>query len=236
MQFITKIDHFFAKIEEVLLALLLVGMVLLAALQVVLRNVWDTGIDWADITVQNVTVLVGLLGAAVATSEGRHLNIDLFSRVLRGRAKTALKVVIGIFSCFICYLLAKGGWTNYRLNLEPWVQNIPEGWTLAQNLKVQFLEGNVPQWMSQLFLPIGFVLIGFHFALRAIRDLGTLVTGVDWEGKDQTGPEGDELLDQLEAKAAEDDEDEDRDRDKDRDEGGGEEDAGDRDSDKGGAS
>lgn len=207
MQFITKIDHFFAKTEEVMLALLLVGMVLLAALQVLLRNIWDTGIDWADITVQNVTVLVGLLGAAVATSEGRHLNIDIFSRVLKGRARTGLKVVIGLFSCFICYLLAKGGWTNYRLNLEPWVQNIPEGWTLAQNLKVQFLEGNIPQWLSQLLLPLGFSLIGFHFTMRLIRDLGTLVTGVDWESKDKAGPEGEALLDAMEAKAAQDDDD-----------------------------
>jgi len=207
LQLITKIDHFFAKIEEVLLALLLVGMVLLAALQVLLRNIWDTGIDWADITVQNVTVLVGLLGAAVATSEGRHLNIDLFSRVLKGRAKTGLKVVIGLFSCLVCYLLAKGGWTNYQLNYEPWLRNVPEGWSAAHNLKVQFFEGNIPQWMSQLFLPLGFSLIGFHFALRMIRDLGTLVTGVEWESREQAGPEGDALLDELEAKAAEDDDD-----------------------------
>jgi TRAP-type C4-dicarboxylate transport system permease small subunit len=208
LQLITKIDHFFAKIEEVLLALLLVGMVLLAALQVLLRNIWDTGIDWADITVQNVTVLVGLLGAAVATSEGRHLNIDLFSRVLKGRAKTGLKIVIGLFSVFICYLLAKGGWTTYRLNYEPWVQNIPEGWTVAHNLKVQFLEGQIPQWLSQLLLPIGFVVIGFHFALRLIRDVGSLVSGKEWETKEDIGPEGDEMLDELEAKAAEEDEEE----------------------------
>jgi TRAP-type transport system small permease protein len=207
LQFITKIDHFFAKTEEVLLALLLVSMVLLAALQVLLRNIWDTGIDWADITVQNVTVLVGLLGAAVATSEGRHLNIDIFSRVLKGRAKIGLRVVIGLFSCFICYLLAKGGWTNYKLNLAPWVQNIPEGWTLAQNLKVQFLEGSIPQWMSQLLLPIGFSLIGFHFSLRLIRDLGTLVTGIEWESTDKAGPQGEALLDEMEAKAAQDDDD-----------------------------
>jgi TRAP-type C4-dicarboxylate transport system permease small subunit len=204
LELITKVDRFFAKIEEVLLALFLVGMVFLAALQVLLRNIWDVGIDWADITVQNVTVLVGLLGAAVATSEGRHLNIDLFSRILKGRAKTALKVVIGCFSLFICVLLTKGGWTTFQLNYEPWVQNIPEGWTVAQNLKVQFLEGGIPQWMSQLFLPIGFALIGFHFALRLIRDLGTLVTGKEWESKETAGAEGDALLDEMEAEADQD--------------------------------
>jgi TRAP-type C4-dicarboxylate transport system permease small subunit len=203
VQLITKLDRLFAKGEEILLALLLVGMVLLAALQVLLRNIWDTGIDWADITLQNVTLLVGLLGAAIATSEGRHLNIDIFSRVLKGRAKTVLKLVIGLFCVFVCVLLARGGWTTFEANYGPWVENIPEGWSKAHNLKVQFFEGTIPQWLSQLFLPIGFVLIGFHFVLRLIRDLGTLITGEEWETKDQAGAEGDALLDEMEAKAGE---------------------------------
>lgn len=202
MQLITKLDRAFAKAEEVLLALLLVGMVLLAALQVLLRNVWDTGIDWADITLQNVTVLVGLLGAAIATSEGRHLNIDIFSRVLKGRGKTLLKIVIGLFSITICVLLARGGWTTLLANYGPWVENIPEGWSKAHNLKVQFFEGTIPQWLSLSFLPVGFALIGLHFALRLVRDLGTLVTGQEWESKAEAGPEGDALLDELERSAA----------------------------------
>jgi TRAP-type C4-dicarboxylate transport system permease small subunit len=201
MQLITKLDRLFAKAEEVLLALLLVGMVLLAALQVLLRNIWDTGIDWADITLQNVTVLVGLLGAAIATSEGRHLNIDLFSRMLKGRGKTVLRVVIGVFCITVCVLLARGGWTTFLANYGPWVENIPEGWSKAHNLKVQFLEGTIPQWLSLSFLPVGFAVIGFHFLLRLVRDLGTLVSGKDWEVAGEAGAEGDALLDELEASA-----------------------------------
>jgi TRAP-type C4-dicarboxylate transport system permease small subunit len=205
LQLITKLDRALAKGEEVLLALLLVGMVLLAALQVLLRNIWDTGIDWADITLQNVTVLVGLLGAAVATSEGRHLNIDILSRVLRGRARTVLKLLIGLFAISICAMLTRGGWSTYRVNYEPWLENIPEGWSVAKNLKVQFLEGSIPQWLSLLFLPLGFAVIGFHFLLRLIRDVGTLITGKAWEEVLQTGAEGDVLLDQMTARADDDD-------------------------------
>lgn len=207
MQLITKLDRALAKIEEVLLALMLVGMVLLAALQVLLRNIWDTGIDWADITLQNVTVLVGLLGAAIATSEGRHLNIDLFSRVLRGRARTAVRVVIGLFSLVVCVLLARGGWTNFLANYAPWLDNVPEGWSAWRNFRVQFLEGSVPQWLTQLFLPVGFALIGVHFALRLVRDLRTLATGEEWEAAEAGGPEGDALLDELEARASNGDDD-----------------------------
>ncbi len=203
MDWITKLDRALAKAEEVLLALLLVAMVLVAALQVLLRNIWDTGIDWADITAQNATVVLGLLGAAVATSEGRHLNIDLVSRVLQGRAKMALHAVINLFAVTVCYLLVKGGWVTFSVNYDPWVQNIPEGWTVAQNLKAEFLEGNIPQWLSQLFLPFGFGLIGLHFALRLVRDLHTLVTGVPWEQVEQGALEGDAMLDELQAHAEE---------------------------------
>ena len=206
MTLITKLDRIFAKAEEILLALLLVGMVLLAALQVLLRNIWDTGIDWADITLQNVTLLVGLLGAAIATSEGRHLNIDIFSRVLKGRNKTLLKVLIGLFCVAVCVLLARGGWTTFRANYGPWIENIPEGWSKAHNLKVQFLEGTIPQWLSLVFLPLGFAVIGFHFVLRLLRDLGTLVSGKEWETAGEGGPEGDALLDELERSASADDE------------------------------
>ena len=198
MEFITKLDKAFAKAEEILLALILVSMVVLAAIQVLLRNIWSTGIDWADITVQNATVLLGLLGAAVATSEGRHLNIDLIGRVLKGRHKTVLKVLIGVFAVYVCSLLTRGGWTTFMVNYEPWKELTPEGWTVWMNLKAQFLEGSIPQWLSQLLLPIGFGLIGFHFLLRLVRDMYTLATGNEWESVEDAGPQGDELLDQLE--------------------------------------
>jgi len=197
MEFITKIDRSLAKAEEVTLALLLVGMVVLAALQVLLRNIWHTGFDWADVSVQNATVLLGLLGGAVATSEGRHLNIDLASRALKGRAKLGLRVVIGLFAAVVCAVLTYGGWEAFKVNYTPWVANIPAGWSAWKNLSVQFAEGSVPQWLSQLFFPFGFGLIGLHFVLRLARDAESLVTGVPWESTDDLGAEGDALLDEM---------------------------------------
>ena len=70
------------------------------------------------------------------------------------------------------------------------------------NLKAQFLEGSIPQWLSQLLLPIGFGLIGFHFLMRLLRDAHTLITGQEWESMDDAGPQGDALLDEMEAEEA----------------------------------
>lgn len=201
MELITKIDRAFAKVEEVLLALLLVGMIFLAALQVVMRNIWDTGIAWADSSLQTATLLLGLLGAAVATSEGRHLTIDILSRVIKGRAKRVLKVAIGCVSLFLCVVLAQGGWVTFKVNYTQWAGNIPQGWTVLHNLRQELGEGSIPQWVSQAMLPFAFGLIGLHFALRLLRDLGTLTTGKEWEKVGAAGPEGEAALDELEARA-----------------------------------
>jgi len=201
MGFISGMDRIFNKIEEIILAVLLVGMVSLASLQVLLRNVWNTGIDWADVTLQNATVVLGLLGAAIATSEKRHLTIDVVSRLIKGRIKHLVQVVLDIFALGVCSLLTQGGIATFRIAYEDWRANIPEGWTVWANFKTQFLDGGFPEWLSQLFLPIGFGLIAFHFTLRLILDLGTLVKGASSEDSEKRILEGDAYLDELELRA-----------------------------------
>ena len=201
MHLLTRLDRALAKTEEVILALLLVGMVLLASLQVLLRNVWDTGLDWADISLQHLTLLLGLLGAAIATSEGRHLNIDLFSRALKGRAQYGLRVLLNLFSVVACGFLVRGGWQAYQATLGSWKDTIPTGWTSGRQLGQQLTEGTFPPWLAQLALPLGFGLVGFHFLLRLVRDAGSLVTNRPWELKDETILEGDAALDEMERQA-----------------------------------
>jgi C4-dicarboxylate transporter DctQ subunit len=197
MRLITSIDRALAKVEEVLLALLLIGLVLLAATQVLLRNIWATSIDWADLTLQNATVFLGLLGAAVATSEGRHLNIDLFGRRFKGRARFAVATLISIFGVAICTMLTRGGYQTFEANYAPWAQNLPQGWSAMKMLQQELSEGTFPQWLSQLMLPIGFGLMGIHFALRAVRDLSSMLSGKDWQAAEDQKLEGDAYLDQM---------------------------------------
>ena len=147
------------------------------------------------------------LGAAIATSEGRHLNIDLLSRAFKaGRAKIGLRTIIGLFAVYVCWQLTAGGWATFEANYRPWLATVPEGWTAMKLLKQEVSEGTFPQWLSQLPLAIGFALIGVHFLLRLIRDLGSLASGEDWIRLEDAGLEGDAMLDELEARAGDDDE------------------------------
>jgi TRAP-type C4-dicarboxylate transport system permease small subunit len=201
LNIILRINKALAKGEEVLLAVLLVSMVLIASLQVCLRNIWNVSIDWADITLQYFTLMVAFLGAAIATTEGRHLNIDLFSRVLSSRQKLMLNVLIGIFSVGVLVLLTLGGVTNYQLNFKPWVENNPQGWSVWKGLANEFSEGGIPQWVSLLMFAIGFALIGLHFLLRLICDVSSLITGKTLIEEVIQAAEGDALLDAMEKNA-----------------------------------
>ena len=165
MSVLNQIERHLTRIETVVLALLLVGLVGLSAAQVLLRVVWDSAIDWADGALQNATVLIGLLGAAVATSEGRHLNIDILRTRLGGRLGHALRALVGLFALWICALLAVGGWTTFTRSLQPWLANLPPGWSASYALAREVGDGLIPSWVTQLMFPGGFGLIGLHFGL-----------------------------------------------------------------------
>lgn len=201
MEFIGKLDRAVAKVEEIILALLLVSMVVLASLQVLLRNIWNTGIDWAEPSLKHATLLIGLLGAAIATSEGRHLNIDLVSRLLSGRKKRLLQVLIGVFAVVMSYLLLVGSLNGFQTSYAAWKQLVPEGWSASKMLFADLSEGTFSTWNALVILPPGFALILFHFSIRLIRDVGSLASGEDWDTAEADALQGDDLLDEMVAKA-----------------------------------
>jgi TRAP-type C4-dicarboxylate transport system permease small subunit len=73
------------RVEKILVAAMLSVMILLAFLQIVLRNVFSTGISWGDPLVRYLVLWVGFIGASLATKEGKHITIEIFSRWFSGQ-------------------------------------------------------------------------------------------------------------------------------------------------------
>jgi TRAP-type C4-dicarboxylate transport system permease small subunit len=145
-----RIDSFLNRIEGALLISFLAVMVVLAFVQVVLRNLFSEGILWADILLRHMVLWVGFLGAAIATSKERHITIDALTRFFRGRSKSVVKVITGLFATFICYRLAIASvdFVSVEMDLESTVY------------------ASIPTWYAQLIIPVGYVLLAFHFAIR----------------------------------------------------------------------
>jgi TRAP-type C4-dicarboxylate transport system permease small subunit len=133
-------------------------MILIAFLQVLLRNLFFTGLSWGDPLVRNLVLWIGFIGAALATREGKHINIDLVSGWLPSVGKNIVAVVTHLFSFIVCC-----GLTYAALKF---IKNEAEMGSRT------FL--NMPNWIPEMILPLTFVLMSFRFGLRSVKALSEI--------------------------------------------------------------
>jgi TRAP-type C4-dicarboxylate transport system permease small subunit len=152
MKALGSIDRILFRIELALLTMVLASMVGLASLQILLRNLFSTGITSADIVLRHLTLGLTFLGASLATREGRHLKIDIVPRIVSKRMKGLLGAITGILSVAVCIILARAGW-NFVL--------------LEQQSQSVFALG-IPLWVVKLVIPLGFLQIAFRILLRMV--------------------------------------------------------------------
>ncbi len=143
-------------VENCLLALSLFIMIALASAQIIMRNVWDSGLSWGDPTLSILVLWVGMLGAMVATREKNHISIDILSRFLPAHYKGINQIILDLFTAIVCGLLA---YHSYRFVL----MEFEDGTTAF---------GSVPAWLCEAIIPFGFGLIAlrcsFTFLMQCI--------------------------------------------------------------------
>jgi TRAP-type C4-dicarboxylate transport system permease small subunit len=154
MKFLRSLDRFFYKIEFGLLVAFLGSMVLLAFLQVVLRNFFGTGIMWADTIVRHLVLWSGFVGAALATSEERHISIDALTKFLSVRTRHIVLIFTSIFAAIVCYYLSAAAWE----------------YVLEERINGGELVLGIQTWVALLIIPAGYILIAFHFIIKAIEN------------------------------------------------------------------
>ena len=159
--FLKKGFWLFDKLEYVVLVFLLTVMVGLAFLQIFLRIFFATGILWGDPLLRHLVLWIALLGAAMATKEGKHINIDVISRVLPGRGKVAIQALTDLFSTCICVFLIQASLKFIRDEFQ--------AGTLA------FLK--IPTWALTVIFPVAFGLIALRFAMSGCRNGAMAIKG-----------------------------------------------------------
>ncbi|MBW2146092.1 MAG: TRAP transporter small permease [Deltaproteobacteria bacterium] len=150
-----RTDEVIDRVEHALIVILLSLMILVAFLQILLRNFFATGLGWGDPLVRSLVLWVGFIGAAIAAKEGKHINIDVVSRWLPTRGKIFIEAITQLFSFFVCGLLAFAA--------LKFIKNE------AQMGTITFL--GIPGWVPQIILPITFGLMALRFCLRSFRSL-----------------------------------------------------------------
>ena len=139
------------RIERLILAGLVTGMVVLSAVQILLRNVWHTGLNWAEPLLGMALLWLTMLGALAAAGLGRHLSIDLAAALLPRRAAVWAGRATSVFAAVVCGLLAwaAGRYLGFQREMDA---TVLLGW---------------PIWKYQLIIPAAFWLMALRFAVRA---------------------------------------------------------------------
>ncbi len=153
MKILRALSNLLVRIETILLVLFLSAMVVLAFGQVLLRNVFGTSVLWIDPFVRHTVLWAGFIGAALATSDDRHISIDAFTKYLSPRTKSVVKIITGFAAAVACGFLALAAWGFLR-----------EEMTSSDEL---FL--GIPSWVIRVIIPAGYALIALHFLIGAVE-------------------------------------------------------------------
>src|SRR6266446_6181593 len=126
--------------ENLLVVISLAAMMLLPVVEILLRAIFKTGLSGSSAIVQHLTLIVGMLGGAIAARDGRLLALSPAQALLQGRAKTAAQIFSSAFGAAICFFLC---WASrqYVLDVKPLGKILVYG---------------IPVWVIQLILPLGF--------------------------------------------------------------------------------
>ncbi len=140
-------------VETWLITTLLGALILLASAQILLRNVFSTGLTWSDGLTRLIVLWLALLGALAASRDGRHVTMGALVRWLPPRLHTAVGVCADAFAAVVAGALA---WHALRF--------------VADSREYgDLLLGDVPAWWLQALMPVAFGLVAVEFAARAVR-------------------------------------------------------------------
>jgi len=157
--FLERSQRIICRVEDSILVGLLLLMIVMAVLQIFLRDLFGTGIVWSDILVRILVLWVGLVGAMVASREGKHINIDIMDRFLSEPKKIAVKFIVELFTALICFIVA-----YYSL----------------QFVRMEFAEGGtafakVPTWLCESIIPFGFMVMALRYVLLSVNNLKKMI-------------------------------------------------------------
>jgi len=129
----------------------LATMALLPVFEIILRNLFHTGIPGAAGYVENLTLWVGFFGAMLAGREQRHLDLSAGSLERWPRLAAVARTLVGAVSTAVAIGLS---WASLQF-------------VCADLESPQLLGGWLPIWLVEAVLPISFAVMALRFVLQA---------------------------------------------------------------------
>lgn len=143
--------RWFHRSEELLIAIILFVLILLPLVEATLRKFLHTGISGATSFEQHLTLVIAMLGGAIAAREGRLLSMSTLDALLRGHWRTVTAVLTRGYAAAVTLLLAYGAFLFFR----------------EEHAAVQLIGYGIPTWAMVAVIPAGFAVIAVRLVKAA---------------------------------------------------------------------
>ena len=124
-------------------------MIFMAVLQIVLRNLFDSGILWGDELIRVLVLWIGLIGAMVASRNNHHISIDVISRYLPDQIKKLTNLMTALFTALVCAVMA-----YFSL-----------AFVMMERTDGLMAFANIPAWVCESIIPVSFAIISLRYIL-----------------------------------------------------------------------
>ena len=128
-----------------------IGITLLPLAEVVLRRVFSTGIPGGAPFTYHLTLIVGMVGAAIAARQGKLLALSTEALWPTDASRRVASVFSGTVAALVATLLAVGGFVVLQVHRAGGEE----------------IGAGVPVWVADLAFPIAFGLIALRLVWRA---------------------------------------------------------------------
>ncbi len=128
-------------------------MMFLGVGQIILREIFNSGISWADELSRLAVLWLAMIAATAAARDDRHIRIDALSQILPAKVLRASRTLVDIFAAVTCAVIA---WHTYRY----------------LQLEIEFDDKvlrDSPAWIAHLVVPVAFALTAYRFLIGAIQ-------------------------------------------------------------------
>jgi C4-dicarboxylate transporter, DctM subunit len=139
------------RVEMAITVVISLLMVILPVAEIILRNLRDTGIPGGSVYVQHLTLWLGFIGALAATAAGKHLGLASGNLLPEGKPRLYAGIFGSMMATATCLMLAKASW----------------GVVLANRDGTATLAGGIPEWWSEIIVPVTLLLIAVRFVWLA---------------------------------------------------------------------
>ncbi len=152
---VNKFYKLLLKTETALLVTLLSTMIIMAVIQIIMRNFFSSGILWADSFVRIAVLWLALLGAMVVSRGGKHIAIDVLSYSVSKNTQAIIKRITDSFTAIVCFIVMAHSFEFVKLEYQD------GGLAFA----------TVPNWLCESIIPFAFLVIGLRYLFSALFNI-----------------------------------------------------------------